>query len=662
MKITRRILVISGSLITLAGVLLSLHWFDRPIFNLLAILLRHPEKSSWPLRLHQASIALLALGLFSIAVSFVLPAWPGFRQAAMDQFRRFQAWQEHQIGKWIDYKSQAQPVKFKWPVLRWLDWVILSVFLIYSLLLFIGKIQGNFPNFLLSGDAGNTASFAAGFDHPTWFKGDMLLNQTGNIAVYSTFNVYFMRWLAPYLGGYPLALTLLIPLQVFFFLAGFYWFGRIFFGSTLWAAAFCALLAFPIGINLGEAWGLILDPVARFNFQAFLPFVLCMVLVWRDRPARWPWIMAATGLLFYFHPVSTPSWAAAIWLGLWFSSPKAWSLWKRLGIMIGMGLIFLLVAFPYILTYFSNHMQGTSPNYALVYKIINVYMPANLINVPGALLDFLGIITRSGLLPFAILGLIINLLFLRANPKTYLLIFSWMLGILLTAVLLPWVMHTYERMMRLVPTETELVRGIRYFIPFLLLFCLWPFYEISRIIRSRKAAAGITLAALVFVAIWGFTFPLPVDPVSQAVTCLSQGKLVCVQSSDYEEALQAVSANVPQGAPIYATFSDDSLLAYGLPIRYIALHPLVYAYKDRSQLVYSNHQALNLWNDTYQAVNDIENNVHDPQMRFESHLEIAKRLGAQYMITHFDFALTSLDSGQVSVVYTNPSFKILKIE
>jgi len=281
--------------------------------------------------------------------------------------------------------------------------------------------------------------------------------------------------------------------------------------------------------------------------------------------------------------------------------------------------------------------------------------------VPGAAADFSGIIIRSGLLPLAILGLFINLIFLRVPPKTYLLIFSWMLGILLTAVLLPWAMHTYERIMHLVPTETELVRDIRYFIPFLLLFCLWPFYELSRILRNRRAASGVTMAALVFVVIWGVMFPPPLDAVSQATACLEQGKLVCVQPSNYEKALQAVSAEVPPGAPVYATFGDDSLLAYGLPVRYIALHPLVYAYKDRSQLVYSNHQTLALWNESYLAVNDIELNIHDPQVRFERHLELAKRLGAQYIFTHFDFTLTGLELAQVSVVYANPGFKILRI-
>jgi len=87
MKIPRRILLISGSMLALSGAVFFLHWLDRPIFDLLALLLHHPEKSSWPLRLHQFSIALFCLGLFLIACSLVLPAWPGFRQRMVDQAR-----------------------------------------------------------------------------------------------------------------------------------------------------------------------------------------------------------------------------------------------------------------------------------------------------------------------------------------------------------------------------------------------------------------------------------------------------------------------------------------------------------------------------------------------------------------------------------------------
>ena len=661
MKITRRVLLISGIIITFIGIAFYFHWFEQPVFKLIAYLLRHPAKSSWPLRFHQFGIAFLGLGPFLVVISLLISAWSKFKPSLLSINRAFQAWLDHNLGKFLDYRSQEQPVKFSWPSIKWLDWIILAAFLIYASLLFIGEIQGNFPNFLVSGDSGNTASFAAGFDHPTLFKGDMLLNQTSNIAVYSTFNVYFMRWLAPYVGSYSLAITILTPLQVFFFLTGFYLFGRIFFGSTLWALAFCALLAFPMDINLSEVWGLSLDPVARFNFQAFLPFILCMVLIWRSRPSRWPWIMATTGLLFYLHPVSTPTWAAAIWLSLLISAPKEWSIWKRLGIMTSMGIIFLLVAFPYILTYFTNHVQGTSPNYNLVYKIINLYMPANLINVPAAFWDFLARISITGLLPIAIIGFILNFFILRANRKTNLLILIWMLGILLTAVLLPWVMHTYERILRLIPTETELVRGIRYFLPFLLLFCLWPLYELSRLLRSRRGAMGVTLAAIGLVVVWGIRFPPPVNAVTQAVTCLTQGKLVCIQPSDYEKVLQAVSEKIPQGAPIYVTFGNDSPLSYGIPIRYISLHPLVYAYKDRSLLVYSNEQALSQWRETYLAVDDIELNVHDPLIRFRRHLEIAQKLGAEYMITHFDFDLAGAGVENASLVYSNPGFKIIDI-
>jgi hypothetical protein len=43
-------------------------------------------------------------------------------------------------------------------------------------------------------------------------------------------------------------------------------------------------------------------------------------------------------------------------------------------------------------------------------------------------------ISAAGLLPYAIIGFIINFIILRANWKTNLLILTWMLGILRSAV------------------------------------------------------------------------------------------------------------------------------------------------------------------------------------------------------------------------------------
>ena len=85
-------------------------------------------------------------------------------------------------------------------------------------------------------------------------------------------------------------------------------------------------------------------------------------------------------------------------------------------------------------------------------------------------------------------------------------------------------------------------------------------------------------------------------------------------------------------------------------------------YKDRSQLVYSNDKTLSQWREIYGEVSNIELYVQDPLPRFNQHLALAKKLGAEYMITHFkfDFASTGLDPS--NLVYSNPTFRIIKLK
>lgn len=372
--------------------------------------------------------------------------------------------------------------------------------------------------------------------------------------------------------------------------------------------------------------------------------------------------MAATGILFYLHPVSTPAWAVAIWLSLWVSAPRRWSFWKKLGVMVGMGSIFMVIALPYIITYLSNHVQGKSSNYSLVYNIITNYMPANLINVPAALSVYTQIIIKNGLLPLALAGFIATLFILRKNLSILGLVLTWVAGLLVISILLPWAMHTLERIFHLVPTETELVRGIRYLIPFMLLFCFWPFYELSKRVYSKTAAKGFAIAGLAFVAFWVASFPPPTASVQQAFSCLKQGRLVCPRVSDYDRVIQAVKDETPAGAPLYVTFANDSPLSYGIPFRFIALHPLVYAYKDRGLLVYSNDQALRRWYDTFQTVDDIERTSANPTERLKRHLQLARQLGAQYLVVNFQVDPQALGTNSVTEIYRNPGFILLQIQ
>ena len=50
--------------------------------------------------------------------------------------------------------------------------------------------------------------------------------------------------------------------------------------------------------------------------------------------------MLGAGVLVFVHPVSTPAWGLALWLGFIPFLPIGWSLRKRIGVMFALALLF----------------------------------------------------------------------------------------------------------------------------------------------------------------------------------------------------------------------------------------------------------------------------------------------------------------------------------
>ena len=191
---------------------------------------------------------------------------------------------------------------------------------------------------ILSGDGGNIASYAAALDHPGWFSSDPVLGNSNNIGIYATIHIPLIRLLDRLTGDYGLAYTWLVFPETFLQLLGFYILGRVLFKNRSWAFLLAFLTAMMvINIGLGEIWGVWRDALPRVTFQSLLPFLLALVLVWKDRPGRWPWLMIIGGLLVYVHPISAPAWGFAIWLSLWLLHPKGWNWKRRILVMLGLG-------------------------------------------------------------------------------------------------------------------------------------------------------------------------------------------------------------------------------------------------------------------------------------------------------------------------------------
>ena len=543
---------------------------------------------------------------------------------------------------------------------RW-DWLAVITFLVFAGLYFLGRLQGNYPVVILTGDGGNIASYAAALDHPDWFKNDPALGDSNNIGVYATVHIPIIRLLDRLTGDYGLAYAWLLLPQTFLQLLGFYILGRVLFKNRFWAFLLAFLTAMTvINIGLGEIWGVWQDALPRVTFQSLLPFLLALVLVWKDRPKRWPWLMVFAGLLVYVHPISAPAWGLAVWLSLWLLLPKGWSWSRRLLVMLGLGVLFLAVIIPFAINYLSYRRHDLAADYNTVMTVLQTYSPANLLNIPAAVGNFLWNGTRSLLLPLGLVGFAATWLLKKNDPTPVKVVLLWMAGLFITSILIPVSEQVIEQRLHILPLETELVRCIRYFVPLFLLFWLWPLVELApRLVHPGARRAVIALGIVLF-GFWGATNRPAVRDMLQAVSCFSKVRLVCASPNPLDDLIATLRTQTQPGEGVLFFNDDTAYTSQSLSVRYAALRPMVYTLRDSGTLSYGDRSALTGWLATTDQMAALRA-MPDPQERLAGLIPLAVSLKADYLVVDFKVAPQTLSSLPATVVMQNDDYILLKL-
>lgn len=535
------------------------------------------------------------------------------------------------------------------------DTLIILGFALFSLLYFLGHWQGISPFVILGGDAANIASFAAAWDHPNMFQGDGILDNPDNFRFYATVHVPLLRILGKVFGDYGSAFIYLLAPHVFFQALGFYILGRVVFQNRYWAALLAIASWMPIWFNI-EFWGIYQTPIPRFSFQAFLPYLLAAAFYWRSKPTAWPWILAFAGALIYVHPVSAPTIAFAIWLSFWLFLPTSYSLPKKITYMLFVGAISLSIALPFVIHYLGSFAHSKTANYEQVYEIIKIRFARGYLDIPLAIKEFFIILWVQRLLPLAIIGAGLVLWLRREDRKSVLFIYLWFAGILIASGLIPMIDHAIARAYNRTPIQYDLVRGLRYLVPILLLFCLWALAEFSKKINSQ-----ITLiVGVLLVSVW--TYQNPPNEIYNALYCWRQGKLVC-NSKDYYtsaiEALNAIKILTPPNARIQPSIVENG--AVSLAVRYYAIRPVVYSGKDGGALAYANHTELIKWYEKYRAALAIPIS-EKTEAQLNSLLDFSRKVDAQYFLTDLNEVSSEFTPPSwATVIYKNESFSLYKI-
>lgn len=543
------------------------------------------------------------------------------------------------------------------------DRIIILTFTAFSLMLFWGRIAQQYPMIILTGDAGNIASFSAALNDPTQFRGDALLSNPANFGFYTTVHIPIVRGLEWITHDYGLAFTILLPFQPLLQMTGFYLLGRVLYHSRFWALLL-ALFTLPlVDLNLSEIWGIFYDVLPRVAFQSLLPFVLAVAVLWREKPHRWIWLMLSLGLLVYVHPVSAPSWTLTLWLSLWITWPRYWAWRYRVIYMVVLGLIFIFVSLPFIVNYLMSYTYGQAENYSEVITVMaNVYGPGYL-DIFVGFRDFFYIMITNGLLPLAFIAIPITFATNESKDdrQNQLIVVTWILGIIFTALIIPIAEHALAQANQAIPLQIDLIRGIRYLIPLAMIFILWALASIHRYFTKRWAKLNSRIVAhlswvlgIFLVAIWMFFHPHPLDVALYPFQCLSQRTLFCPVITPEMEMIEAIRVLTPEAEAKLLIEEGDSI---ELAVRYIALRSLVFAYKDQGSLGYANHEELLRWSQIRSELESIRSE-QDRDFRFTRFIDLARSLGATHLVVRSTPASLSDD---VELLFSNSYGSLLLI-
>ena len=564
------------------------------------------------------------------------------------------------------------------------DWLVLAA--VGAVLVRVYQVRWETlrPWPILETDSAMLCTFAAALDKPANFAKDALLSDRGNFDFYATVQTPSARLWESLTGDYGVAFMVpQLPL-VFFTLLGFYVLGRVLYRDRIAAFALAFSCLFQIKLKLlSTYWGISTWTTARDWFQAFLPFVLAGALHFRNRPKKWPWVMAATGLLIYCHPVSTPAWASAIWLGLWFCFPRDWSFRRRFVWMFGCGLVFLAVASPFVIKYLGAHESGaTEVNVAMLRRIIRYrFLPAYS-NVADSSFRLFKQLLQSGLVVVAILSALLVRTLEKGDRYKLNVVFAWAATLVLFATVIPIVEHSWAFENGRIPFEYDLIRNFRYLYAVAMLLAFWPLALVRRVSCEPATKRAVVVATGALLAAFALQYPMPaiaashqdvaksfykkrIESPSKAGAKQKQTKEARAEQARVTKATRKLAKmDARNKAMLWVRKNTANSAAFlcngrndGLYLRYIGRRSVVFNWKDGGALIYASFKRLLDWYTWARRIRSIPRGASG----LPTWAKHARKLKADHLFFSGRVAASQAAAVGAKVVYSNRHYTVMRL-
>ncbi len=530
------------------------------------------------------------------------------------------------------------------------DWLVLTGMLCFAILIHVGRIGASINGVDLTTDPAMYASIAAAYGHPEAFAHDFVYSAAAMFSTHVTPLVQLVDWLADD-GNYGIAYLRLTGLSVFLHYAAFYLLGVVLFSQRWKALIFSILMGLSFWLPWGTYWGAgYLDYTPRSLFNAVYAVYLCVGLALLRRPRWWPLFMAAVGLLVYVHSISALAAAAGLWLSFAASRPEGVSWPRHLGWLFFCGCCFLAAMLPYAAVYLhSSGMTLSADDIAFLRHILRTRFDIEYAEYWHGMAAFLKQYTLLPVFPLAGWGT--WMIWKYGTPREKLLgkhIWLWIAGTCVVIALFV-LDQQIARIWGRHHLEFDLVRVHRFF-PFFSI-CL-IFLGANILLRKASEPGWRRIAARVFCLglVIGFF-------------CGGQQDMARVSLGWYWNKLDAARYEAAYGPQLRRAEMVEALKTHTRPgesifypgkdqaIRYNALRPLTYGWKDACLMYYA--KAL-------------------PQLRLWSHMETALRASptayiAEGLATSPDYLLSErpqdralLEARVGPVVWENSRYVLVK--
>ena len=631
MKKIVKIACIFALIITIVGFFILFRSIDETFVEVLSTQFNILVKSYWVARIQKIGLISIIFGCSFLLIGYFLNNYWSFIRIIIFRIQKIYERIKTILNSFIQFDTDKPLVEKRIKLqINLCDLGIAIGFFLIALLFFYNPCQNDNYFIELGGDAATYTSVAAAYDHPELFKGDPVYSDINLYKIYLTIETPLIRLINHFTNNYSLSFIYLIIPHIFFQLLVFYLLGRLLFKNRFWALFLAVITFIPISLDQ-ELWGVWL-PLPRILFQTFLPYLWCLAYIWKDKPNKWPWLMILSGLLFYLHAISGLTWGFCIWLGFWLFIPKKWSNFQKLITMLGLGLLFAITIAPFAFLVLPSQQQGSSANYEFVFHILKTFFPANIVEVSETLMGFIKITMMNGVLPITFFSIIVLSIIVNRKKGDFNLTLIWIIGILTSSIAIPFFVRLIEKIFRIIPIEIILTRGLRYAYPLFLLLFVWALAEVFQRAKKKIIGSVVIMIGMLFLLFYGISQKEYFTYSWQKLDFLFlQGKPVCLTNEIKSQAIDSIRNLTPPGSKIFAYTWRGIETTEFYEIRYAALRPLVFNFKDSMYFTFRNYEKLQEWYSVYWFLVKINENFPKPCERLSKLIDLQKKLQADYL-------------------------------